>query len=137
MICISQINSDLKKMTDWKGIAEIVLAEEKNKKSSLVPPGEYISFKWRGNWYPGTLHTIKEKEYKGMAILSKPSGAPPRELVDEISKLQPNRPLFMADNELELEGALHIVGQKGDRLIRLTPEQTIVAMNTKIQINKA
>ena len=120
---------------EWKKVAERILEEENKKHKYLYPPGIYINFEWRGDLYLGTLHQLEIEEIKGMGMLSKPSKAPPKELMEEITKLQPERPHFVADEELELDGQYHMIGLNKNRLIRMSPEQSLVASELNININ--
>ena len=120
---------------EWKKVAERILEEENKKHKYLYPPGIYINFEWRGDLYLGTLHQLEIEEIKGMGMLSKPSKAPPKELMEEITKLQPERPRFMANEELDLDGPLHMVALDGNKLIRMTQEQTLLVSGLNINVN--
>ena len=121
---------------EWDKIAEKLLEEEEKRKKYLYPPATSISFEWKGDLYPGTLHELEGEECEGIVMLSKPTKPVPKELMDAVSRLQPDRTLFIADEELDLDGAVHMLAREGNRLIRMSPEQTLVASQLKIDINQ-
>lgn len=114
----------MEKNNKWKEIAENLLKLEREKSRFTFPPAEGIILQWRNEFYFGSLQKIEPEFSPEIVLLSKTTQPISRKLLEAILKIQPKRPQLIADNDLDLEGRLHILRRVGERLIKCTPEQT-------------
>lgn len=87
---------------------------------------------WRGDSYVGSIQIAYPDYSKEVVFLNKSTKPVPQSLLDEIRKIDGKVYELVADDSVDLDGRDHILRMVGDRLTRMTPEQSLYAVNNPL-----
>lgn len=114
---------------NWEDMAEEILKKEKLTNMFTCPKSISANIYWKNDFYIGSIQEIVPEFSKEIVLLSKSSKHYPEELAQTLRRLDMKRPELFADENLDLEGRQHIVRRINDKLMYMTPDQTIFMTN--------
>jgi len=108
----------------WEQAARELLQLFDSKKYLTSPEPVVVLIMWNRSTYIGSIQVIVPEFSKEIVVVSKSSKPLPFKLAEAIRKLYPEMLELNAYYMLDMTGRQHILRRSGERLTRMTPEQT-------------
>lgn len=109
---------------NWENVAKSILEKEKILKHFEYPAPIFVLVKHKDDIYIGSIQYIGPEFSKEIVLLSKSNYVLTDSLVREIKKIDKDRLELIVDESLDIRGRQHILRVIGNRLEKMSPEQT-------------
>ncbi len=109
---------------NWENVAKSILEKEKILKHFECPVPIFVLAKHKDDIYIGSIQYIGSEFSKEIVLLSKSNYVLTDSLVREIKKIDKDRLELIVDESLDIRGRQHILRVIGNRLERMSQEQT-------------
>jgi hypothetical protein len=113
-------------LSEFDDIARGYLANEREHIQATEPLQQPVIVAWRNVWRVGGIAELRQD---GICLLAITSSFLPKGFARALMRLDPARLVYRADAALDLTGRQHIVARRGNRIIRMTDDQTAWAAN--------
>jgi hypothetical protein len=107
-------------MADWDKWARAILSLAD--KQGLPAGSEIVLMRWRGYWRFGNIVPLDRPDLMTVSVTTE--GRWPPALYKAMQAARPSLRVLAVDDEIDLTDRLHVLAIEGDRLLRMTPEQT-------------
>lgn len=125
---------------NWDELARSILQLEEETKIKIkkLTSNEIIRalVLWKEKNYIATFQEIAPDFSKEIILLAKSTNPLKIELINAIKKLDKGRFELYADDNIDLEGRQHILRRVGNKIMYLTPSQTLYMIDQPVNIEE-